>query len=63
MDFKKQDFEMIKQKMKDPNFVRNMRQEVIESVYKDARYETSFKLNHMNGSDALVMAVDNLIEA
>lgn len=54
---------MIKEKMKDANYVKQMRAEVIENVYKDANYSSVFRVDQMQGSDAIVMAVDNLINA
>lgn len=47
--------------MKDPLFVANMRQEIVISTYEHAQYSSKFTLNNMEGKDALVMAVDNLI--
>lgn len=63
LDYKVKDFNMIKEKMKDANYVKQLRADVIESTYTNANYETQFKLDQMEGSDSIVMAVDNLINA
>jgi hypothetical protein len=54
---------MIKEKMSDENFMRQKRAEVIAEVYSRAAYDSSYKFDNMEGEDAIVMAVDNLINA
>ena len=63
LDYKVKEFNMIKEKMNDANYVKQLRADVIESTYTNANYETQFKLDQMEGSDSIVMAVDNLINA
>jgi hypothetical protein len=52
---------MVKDKMKNPLFVSNMRQEIVSHVYSNLQYESKFNLSNLEGEDALVMAIDNLI--
>ena len=47
--------------MKDPMFVANLRQSAIFKTYTDLQYSSKFAVTNMEGKDAVVMAVDNLI--
>jgi|DEB19_MinimDraft_2_1074335.scaffolds.fasta_scaffold98495_2 hypothetical protein len=40
-----------------------MRSEVIAKIINDVNSSTTFKYTNMNGEDALVNAIDNLIES
>jgi hypothetical protein len=47
--------------MKDPVFVKNMRQEMIGSVYASA--SGNWTVKNLQGKDTLVHLIDSLVEA
>jgi hypothetical protein len=47
--------------MNDPVYVKNMRQEIIASVYANA--SGSYTVKNLEGKDALVHLVDSLVDA
>ena len=62
LQFKQKSFDIIKDKMQDPLYVSNLRNEVVASVYQNIdTYNSKFTLSNMEGKDALIMAVDNFI--
>ena len=58
---KQAEYDLIKDKMNDPVYVKNMRQEIIASVYASA--SGSWTVRNLDGQDALVHLVDGLVEA
>ena len=58
---KQAEYDLIKEKMNDPVFVKNMRQEIIGSVYASA--SGSWTVRNLDGQDALVHLVDSLVDA
>jgi hypothetical protein len=58
---KQAEYDLIKDKMNDPVYVKNMRQEIIASVYASA--SGSWTVRNLDGQDALVHLVDGLVDA
>jgi len=58
---KQAEYDLIKEKMNDPVYVKNMRQEIIGSVYASA--SGSWYVRNLDGQDALVHLVDSLVDA
>lgn len=60
--FKQKDFDLIRQKMSDPNFVQDQRQDLIHNIYVNSSYDSTINLDNVDGKDCIVAAIDNLIE-
>lgn len=58
---KQAEYDLTKEKMQDPVFVQNMRQEMIASVYASA--SGTWNVRNLDGKDALVHLIDGLVEA
>ena len=55
------EFELKKEKMQDPLFVKNLRQEIIGEVYESI--SGSLTVRNQVGGDAIVSLVDGYVEA
>lgn len=55
------EFDLKKQKMQDPLFVKNLRQEIISEVYESV--SGSLTVRNQIGGDAIVNLVDSYIDA
>jgi hypothetical protein len=58
---KQADYDLTKEKMKDSVFVKNMRQEIIASVYASA--SGSWTVRNLEGKDTLVHLIDSLVDS
>lgn len=55
------EYDLTKEKMKDEVFVKNMRQEIIGSVY--ASVSGSWTIRNLEGKDAIVHMIDSLVDS
>jgi len=62
LDFKQKDFDLISKKMQDPNFVQDMRQDLVSSVYQNMSSSSTFHFNTTDGRDCVVSTIDNLLD-
>ena len=62
-EIRRKEYAAIEEKMKDPVWFTNFRQEQIKSVFEKLNRSSSFCFQSSNGQDALIMAMDNLIKA
>lgn len=52
----------MKDKMKDPQYVQSMRQDLIRSVFQGIKHDSTFHFSANDGKDCIVQTCDNLID-
>ena len=62
-EIRRKEYAAIEEKMKDPVWFMNFRQEQIKNVFETINNNSTFCFQSSKGQDALVMAMDNLIRA
>jgi hypothetical protein len=62
LDFKQQDFDLIREKMKDKNYVQEMKQNVVTAVYQNIDNNSEFNFQTSDGKDCVIGTIDSLMD-